>query len=287
MKLLSPPLQAFLAIAQEKTVHAAANKLHITQTAVTQRIKSLENRLSTSLFVRTRRGMILTSEGETLLRYCYSFQALEGEALTCIAMTGLEKNVSICMTGPSTIMRARIIPRCVTVMKAFPRLLMSFNIDDNETRASSLRRGESQIAIIEQAFISDEMEYKKLEPEHYVLVVSSAWKKRKLKEIIKQEKIIDFNMHDHMTFNYLKKYNLFDHANKERHFTNRTDTLALLIAEEMGYGVLPYEFAKPYLINKQLALLNGEKTYPYFLVAAWFPRDPQSAYFSALIDACF
>ena len=70
MSLLSPRLIAFLAVAQCKTVHRAADKIHITQTAVTQRIRALEHSLKTTLFIRTRKGMNLTPEGEVLLRYC-------------------------------------------------------------------------------------------------------------------------------------------------------------------------------------------------------------------------
>ena len=286
MRLLSPQLQAFLAIVKHKTVHAAADAIHLTQTAVTQRIKALEKRLSTSLFIRSRRGMLLTNEGEALLRYCRAVQELEGEALSCISGTGIEKNVSICMTGPSTLMRARIVPQCVKIMQQFPRLLMQFDINDNENRVKSLRRGESQLAIISPNLLSEEMEYKNLKPEHYILVASPRWKKRRLQDIIKNERIIDFDLADQMAFDYLKHYNLFDLANKDRHLVNRTDTLALMITEELGYGVLPFEFAEPYLVSKRLIALNAGKTYPYLLTLAWFPRHQQPKYFSAIINAC-
>lgn len=286
MKLLSQPMQAFFMTAKLGTVHAAAHALYITQVAVTQRIKVLEKRLSTSLFVRSRKGMVLTKEGEALLRYCYSFQELEGEALTSIMKTGADSIVSVCLTGPNTIMRSRIIPNCAKVIKQFPNLLMQFNINDNDDNASLLRSGNSQLAILEQDYLSTEMEYKELKPEEYILVVPVKWKKRKLKDVIKHERIIDFDMNDKMTFNYLKKYQLFDIANKDRHFTNRTDTLALLISEELGYGVLPLEFAKPYIASNQLSALNKEQTYSYQLVLAWFPRHQQPKYFSALINAC-
>ena len=46
MRLLSPQLQAFITVAKLGTVHAAAHALHITQTGITQRIKSLENDIS-------------------------------------------------------------------------------------------------------------------------------------------------------------------------------------------------------------------------------------------------
>lgn len=286
MKLLSPQLQAFLAVVKHKTVHTAAEYLHLTQTAVTQRIKALEKRLSTSLFVRTRRGMQLTKEGEALLRYCREVQDLEGEILSSVINTGLEKNVSINMTGPYTIMHSRIIPECIKVMRRYPHLLMQFDVNDSEQRIKSLRRGESQLAIIEKHLLSDEMEYKNLNPEHYILVAAPAWKKRRLRDIIQDEHIVDFNPDDQMTFNYLKHYDLFDSAQKDRYFVNRTDCLAKMIMDEIGYGVLPLEFAKPYVAKKQLTILNGGKSYPYPYVLAWFPRHQQPKYFSALIDAC-
>lgn len=287
MRLLSPQLQAFLTIVKHKTVHAAASELHLTQTAVTQRIRTLEKHLSTSLFIRSRRGMSLTKEGEALLRYCYTAQELEGEALSCITGTGIEKIVGICMTGPTTILHSRIIPQLTNVMKLFPRLLMQFDVNDNENRVQSLRRGETQLAIIEQYSLSEEMEFKDLKPEEYILVAPIKWKSRRLRDIIKIERIIDFDLQDQMTINYLKHYNLFDIANKDRHFVNRIDSLALLICKELGYGVLPSEFAKPYLSRNQLIRLNGGKTYPNPLVLAWFPRHQQPKYFSAIINACF
>ena len=54
MSLLSPQLQAFLAVANCKTVHGAAANIHLTQTAVTQRIRSLERLLKTTLFLSTQ-----------------------------------------------------------------------------------------------------------------------------------------------------------------------------------------------------------------------------------------
>jgi DNA-binding transcriptional LysR family regulator len=286
MKLLSPQLQAFLAVVKHKTVHTAAEHLHLTQTAVTQRIKSLEKRLSTSLFVRTRRGMLLTREGEALLRYCREVQDLEGEILSSVISAGIDKNVFISMTGPYTIMHSRIIPACVNVMQRYPHLLMQFDINDSEYRIKSLRRGESQLAIIEKHLLSDEMEYKDLNPEDYILVASPEWKKRRLRDIIQQERIVDFNPDDQMTFDYLKHYGLFEHASKDRHFANRTDCLATMIADKIGYGVLPLEFAKPYLAKQSLIALNSGKSYPYPYVLAWYPRHQQPRYFSALIDAC-
>lgn len=68
LALLNPNLEAFMAVAEYGTVHAGARAIHISQTAMTQRIHTLEQKVKTTLFIRTRQGMHLTSEGESLYR---------------------------------------------------------------------------------------------------------------------------------------------------------------------------------------------------------------------------
>ena len=56
----------FEAVAQNGSFSAAAAELFITQPAVSQAIKQLENRLETQLFIRGQRGVTLTDAGQTL-----------------------------------------------------------------------------------------------------------------------------------------------------------------------------------------------------------------------------
>lgn len=285
MSLLSPPLQAFMAIAKHKTVHAAAEDLYLTQTAVTQRIRALERQLKTTLFIRTRRGMQLTQEGEALLRYCQASKELEGEALAIIQGAGKEAEIEITLSSPTSIMHSRIIPRCLPILKTYPNLLMHFNVDDLEHHSLILRAGQADLAIIQQEELAPEMQFKKLAPEQYVLVGCSAWKGRKLEDIIRHERIIDFSTHDKTTFDYLNRYDLFSIARKSRHFVNRTDNLALLAAAGIGYTTLAKEFAMPYVDSGQLIILNRGQTHNIFPVLAWFDRPEPPPYFSAIIQA--
>ena len=284
MSLLNPQLEAFIAVAQCKTVHGAAQQLHITQTGVTQRIRTLENRLKASLFTRTRRGMLLTSEGEALLRYCQSVRQLADETLANIAGAGKAVETRIAICGPSSIMHARVIPECVNIIKKYPHLQMQFEIMDIEERDKLLRSGACQFALLQKEHISLEMDYKYLQPEKYVLVCSSKWQKRKLQDIIQHEHIVDFNPADQITFNYLKYFNLFEHARIERHFVNRPESMAFMLAEGCGYGVLTKEFAQPYLENKKLILLNSGKIYENKIALAWYKRPQLTDYFAEIIN---
>jgi len=285
MSLLGPQLDAFLAITKHKTVHAAAEALYVTQTAITQRIRALETKLSTTLFIRTRRGMQLTPEGEALLRYCHAAQELAGEALAKIQGGGIQTTSRISITGPTSIMSSRIIPECVNVMQKYPNLLVHFDINDIENRDRALRAGDSDLAILQTEDITKEMESKLLHPEKYVLVCSAKWKGRKLKEILQNERIIDFSPADQMTFNYLKSYHLFEHASHERHYVNRTESIANMITMELGYGVLTKEFSQPYIHSGQLIVMNHGKIYENTIALAWYARHEPPHYFADLIKA--
>ena len=61
--MLLSQIEAFLTVAERRSVSAAAAVLYVTQPALTTRIKKLEGELGVDLFVRTARGMRLTAEG--------------------------------------------------------------------------------------------------------------------------------------------------------------------------------------------------------------------------------
>lgn len=60
-------LRAFEASARHLSFTRAAVELCVTQAAVSHQVKSLEAQLNVTLFKRLPRGLMLTSEGETLL----------------------------------------------------------------------------------------------------------------------------------------------------------------------------------------------------------------------------
>ena len=58
--------KVFYYVAKYKSITLAAEKLSLSQPAVSQSIRHLEEEVGTPLFVRTAKGMRLTTEGEVL-----------------------------------------------------------------------------------------------------------------------------------------------------------------------------------------------------------------------------
>jgi DNA-binding transcriptional LysR family regulator len=61
-------LRYFVAVAEERSVTRAAERLHIAQQSLSQQIRTLETQLGVTLFERSTHGVELTGVGEMLLR---------------------------------------------------------------------------------------------------------------------------------------------------------------------------------------------------------------------------
>jgi DNA-binding transcriptional LysR family regulator len=110
-----------------KTVSSAAKKLHLTQTAVTQRIKALEAELNLSLFLRSKNGMKLTAEGEILFRSCIEAKSIEGRLLAGLKKAGEDEEVDLCIVGPASVIGGRVIKQSIGGTK--PILSQFFKYD--------------------------------------------------------------------------------------------------------------------------------------------------------------
>jgi DNA-binding transcriptional LysR family regulator len=122
MGLNSFGLDAFYICAQEKNFTRAAERLYLTQSALSQRIKNLEIELGVTLFIRDRIGVRLTEPGEALLRYCHTRAQLEQELEGEVAQKQNEVTGFLRVAGFSSVMRSIVLPACQQVTEKNSRV---------------------------------------------------------------------------------------------------------------------------------------------------------------------
>lgn len=90
-------LEYFLAVAEELNFTKAAEKFYISQTAMTQQIKSLEKQLEVTLFTRTNKHVELTLAGKVFEEEAKALISRTNEAIlrTQSAAKGIAGNLSI------------------------------------------------------------------------------------------------------------------------------------------------------------------------------------------------
>lgn len=88
--------KTFLAIVETGSFLEAANKVFVTQSTVSARIKTLENRLGKTLFERNKSGATLTLEGQKFLKHAEAIVRIWESARLEIALPkGFETSITI------------------------------------------------------------------------------------------------------------------------------------------------------------------------------------------------
>ncbi len=141
-------LRAFVAVADKASITAAANALNLTQGAVSQQIKRLEELLGCGLFHRDRRGLRLTPPGERLFGRAKRLLSLNDEIWAEMTTDPVEGRVRLGV--PYDLVGARLAPVLKAYAEAFPRVGVSLLCGSSPELAAALAAGRIDLAIVEE-----------------------------------------------------------------------------------------------------------------------------------------
>lgn len=163
-------LQAFISIAERGSFRAAASHLNLSQTALSHRIRKLEESLGTPLFLRTTRQVSLTAAGTTLLpRARRIFEDL-GSALNEVRVDVREGDEQVTV-GVLPTVAAHCMP---SVIAAFARRHpgVGVRVHDNSAAeiADKVQSGEAEFGVTIVAANRWDLELKPVVKEPFVLV---------------------------------------------------------------------------------------------------------------------
>ncbi len=157
-------LKAFLAVAQDRSFSRAAEKLYLTQPAVSKQIQALEEGLGMRLFDRVGRSILLTEAGNILQDHAHIvFQTLEEARETITQLRGLQRG-HLRISAASTI-GTYMLPQPLGELKAqFPGIEISLAITNKARVVQQVLNHE-----VELGFVGPPVEPAELEREEYLL----------------------------------------------------------------------------------------------------------------------
>ncbi len=136
MRLDVQQLAAFAAVVELGSFDAAAQRLHVTPSAISQRIKALEQRVGQVLVVREK-PCVATPAGVPLLRLAAQTAMLEAEALAEMGGTGSTDRNRISLAVNADSMSTWF----TAVFAQLPEVLFDIRIEDQDHSARLLREG--------------------------------------------------------------------------------------------------------------------------------------------------
>ena len=139
--------KVFCTVADEKSISKGANKLNISQPAVSQAIQTLEGELGGKLFIRTPKGVILTNEGKELYDYVKEgMKYLINGTNKFMALKELDEGV-LNIGSTTTICEKYLLPFLEKYKNKYPNVQINIHNDLTGNLISDLRNGTLDIVI--------------------------------------------------------------------------------------------------------------------------------------------
>lgn len=140
-------LRAFLTVVRAGSINRAAEVLHLTQPAVTSRIKGLEDALGAQVFERTGSGVRLTKQGDLLVGYAEQFQQL-AELVKQNVMDASEVDGLLRLGVSETIAQSWLAEFVSELHKLYPKVKIEISVDISANLRESLLTRELDMAIL-------------------------------------------------------------------------------------------------------------------------------------------
>lgn len=267
-------LDAFLAVAKTEGFSSAARQLHITQSALSQRIKNLEDQLALTLFIRTPQGALLTEQGERLLRYCQTRDSLEEELIQDL---NLSQSIDIAGTVKiatySSVLRSVIIPTLTPVLENSPKVLCEFRCAKMPELPGLLQRAEVDFIVMDYQLDKNNLQNVVLGQEKYVQIESS-------KRSNRQDIFLDNNAADRSTELFFKAQGSKATKYRRSYFD---DCYGIIdgVARGLGSAVMPEHLVHG---NSKLKIRKGTKTYKVDVVLHYYQQPFYTKAHQAVID---
>jgi DNA-binding transcriptional LysR family regulator len=165
-------LKVFYTVAQTLNFNKAAEKLFISQPAVTKHIHELEQHFGITLFNRKHKRISLTNEGEIVKQYAHTifdqYQKLDFE-LNLLK----NKTAGTLRIGASTTIAQYIIPPVLALFhKRFPDVTMNLNNANSHDIEHLLQTGSIDLGIVEGINTNTDLKYLPYMKDEIVLVTS-------------------------------------------------------------------------------------------------------------------
>ena len=167
--------EAFVAVAEELHFSKAAERLHIAQPPLSQRIRQMEKQLGVDLFVRSTRSVVLTPAGEALLGPARKVLAGSQEALVAAKAgeRGEYGRVTIGFAGASS--RLALPTLAGAVREQYPRMQLDLRgLTYANTALDLVREGSLDLGFIRLPNRSAGIDYVVVEREQLICALPAS-----------------------------------------------------------------------------------------------------------------
>ena len=258
----------FYTVAKNQNITKAAEELNISQPAISKSIKNLEEQLKGQLFIRTKRGVILTEEGKEFYNYIKkAIEYITSAENKFSELINLETG-SIRIGVSTTLTKEFLLPYLKKFHKLFPNIDIQIITNISSELITKLKNGLIDIVImnIYENSIDKDIELIKCKEVTNCFIVNESYKhllnkELSLKDLNKYPLILQSN--GSVTRNFINDFAKKNNVILKPNIELASYTLVVEFTKiGFGIGLATKEYIQKELDNKELFILNLKEKIP-------------------------
>ncbi|MFF3488298.1 LysR family transcriptional regulator ArgP [Streptomyces sp. NPDC002701] len=265
-------VRTLLTVVDEGTFDAAAAVLHVTPSAVSQRVKALEQRTGRVLLMRTK-PVRPTESGEAVVRFARQVARLDRDTRAELGMSGAEEPTRLSIAVNADSLATWFLP-ALSRVPAEPPLCYELRREDQDHTATLLREGLVMAAVTSSPDAVAGCSVRGLGRMRYVPVASPAFAGRWLRgrpgtaaeEAVADAPVVTFDRRDDLQDAYCRTLlggsgttRGRRGASAARHLVPTSEGFVEAVAAGMGWGMVPEVQAAPLLRAGRLVRLAPDR----------------------------
>ncbi|MEV7787576.1 LysR family transcriptional regulator ArgP [Streptomyces sp. NPDC088106] len=243
-------VRTLLAVVDEGTFDAAAAALHVTPSAVSQRVKALEQRTGRVLLLRTK-PVRPTESGEVLVRLARQVARLERDAHAELGLSGGGEptRVSVAVNADSL---ATWFLGALTRLPSRTGFCFELRREDEAHTAALLREGTVMAAVTSSPDAVPGCSVRHLGRMRYLPVAhpefAAAHLTEPLREALPEAPVVVFDRRDDFQDGFVRRFTRSGaEASARRHHVPTSEGFVEAVASGLGWGMVPEAQAEPLL----------------------------------------
>jgi LysR family transcriptional regulator, chromosome initiation inhibitor len=280
-------VRTLLAVVDEGTFDAAAAALHVTPSAVSQRVKALEQRTGRVLLLRTK-PVRATESGEIVVRFARQLARLERDTRSELGMSGEGEptRVTVAVNADSL---ATWFLTALTRVAQEPPLCFELHREDETRTAELLREGRVMAAVTSSPEAVTGCSVRALGTMRYLAAASPDFADRHLAdgplhETLTRAPVMSFDRSDDLQDTFVRGLGHGSGgASPVRHAVPTSEGFVSSVAAGFGWGMVPEAQAEPFLRSGRLVLLAPDR--PLDVPLYWQQWKLDSPALAAVADA--
>jgi LysR family transcriptional regulator (chromosome initiation inhibitor) len=256
-------VRTLLAAVDEGTFEAAAARLHVTPSAVSQRIKALEQRTGRVLLLRSK-PVRLTPSGEVVVRFGRQLARLEQDAAAEIGMSGAPGPTTLPVAVNSDSLATWFLPALAETASTLD-VCFDLHRDDQDHTALLLRQGRVMAAVTSSHEPVQGCSVRPLGRMTYRAYAAPAFAERylaggPLAELLPAAPMVVFDRKDDIQDGFLRRLAPGrPTGGQPRTYVPASESFVAAVAAGLGWGMVPEAQAEPHCSAGALADLAEDR----------------------------